>query len=574
MRRRLPVLLALLSLATAAPPSPASSFLHKSLADWRRDLEAGKSPAARRSAAFALGRIGPLAAFAIDELARALRRDGDDGVREMAACAIGDIVVGIKHYRPDREWEVAGAALQEALAKDGSPRVRRAAAYALGAFGDVAGPSLPALKEALRDKAPSVRQNAAWALGRVGDGASSLQELCDALRDAGPLVRRDAAAALEELGRRLGAERLRPAAQPLLRLLVGERDDVVRKTALGTLATLTDESHRGLASDLYPYLDDKDPETRRKAAYALGNMGGEPARRALPELRKALADADPVVQALAAACLSKAGPDAAPAADDLARVLSLSKSPEVRGNCAVAMGRMCRDAPRGGGRGGVEEIAKRVMPALIDAIKPAPGVTDPAEARAVEMVRVLAAEAIGFVGQPFNESAIPTIREILKKDPSQPVRMFCVQCLFNLRDLDRHDLTPVLTAVLEEKDPESVMVRFETARLLAHSMRERAPDRTAATLVEMVHHPRLRVNLGSGAAIEGVTSEGAGGSSKVTESLGGDGRFLAAQAMAWLGDKARKNKELMEALRAAAEDPEPRLKEEARKTLKVLEGGG
>src|SRR5262245_1819483 len=218
MRRCLPALAALVSLATAAPALPAASFLHKKLGDWRRDLEKSDKAAVRRSAAFALGRIGPLASFALDELTRAARRDPDPGVRDMACCAIGDIVGAIQHYVPRREWEVAGAALEEALARDTSPRVRRSAAYALGAFPELAAPAARSLREALRDAHPSVRQNAAWALGRVGADAAAIGDLCDKLGDPSALVRRDAASALGQLGARLGREKVRAAALPLLEL--------------------------------------------------------------------------------------------------------------------------------------------------------------------------------------------------------------------------------------------------------------------------------------------------------------------------------------------------------------------
>jgi HEAT repeat protein len=288
-------------------------------------------------------------------------------------------------------------------------------------------------------------------------------------------------------------------------------------------------------------------------------------------LRTALADADPSVQALAAACLANAGADAAGATDDLARVLTLAKHPEVRRNCAIAIGRIGYGAPRTG-PGNIEEIARGAIPALVEAMKPlSDPITDPYLLRAHEEVRVYAAEGISRIGQPHNEKALAAIRDILKKDTNQGVRQHCVEALFNCRDLDKHGLVPVLAAILDEKNEESTMVRYDTARVLAQVLRDRAPDRTCDVLVEMINDRRLKVNYGSGAAVEGVGAEGSSGTSKATASLGGDARFMAAQAMEWLGDKARKHKTVMASLRKASDDDEARLKDTARKALKALE---
>src|SRR5439155_2113722 len=104
---------------------------------------------------------------------------------------------------------------------DGDPRVRRAAAFAIGTFGPRAANTVPALKQALGDKHPGVRQNAAWALGRVQNGVDGacIDELCRLLRDADALVRRDAAGALGALGQSKGKEPLKGAARPLIALV-------------------------------------------------------------------------------------------------------------------------------------------------------------------------------------------------------------------------------------------------------------------------------------------------------------------------------------------------------------------
>src|SRR4051812_35976051 len=103
-RSSLPVLAAL-GLGVLAPASHAQtlSFLNKPMGRWLEDLEKAPRPETRRSAAFALGRLGEEAFIAVPDLARQLRNDRDAGVREMAAAAVGDILV---HFKGDttRLW--------------------------------------------------------------------------------------------------------------------------------------------------------------------------------------------------------------------------------------------------------------------------------------------------------------------------------------------------------------------------------------------------------------------------------------------------------------------------------------
>lgn len=570
--RRCLLALALLNCLAAAPRLGATTFLHKRLSDWLQDLSRSSRPAARRSAAFALGRLGPLAAFALEDLERALRNDRDPGVRDMAAAAIGDIVGSLRHYTPKREWELAGETLERALRTETDPRIRRSAAYALGAFGELAAAAREPLRHALNDPHPAVRQNAAWALGRVETDPAGVVALCERLTDGESTVRRDAAEALGRLGDRLGRERVRAAAGPLLKLVRDEPDSVVRRTALGAVASLADRSYREQAEALYPLLRSDDAETARAAAYALGNMGGEPARRALGVLVEALGEPDPEVQALAAAALANTGAEGVVAAGELARTLMRSTQVEVRRNCAIALARIAEGTGRGeGGLARLAPLARVSVPALAHALKPAaPPADDPAVAQAQERVREYAAEAISQIGYPGNREAVPALRAIIQKDPNPIVRQQCVEALLRCRDLDRLGLTAVLAGVLQETAEESRMVRYDAARVLAWSLGERAPDRTAEVLLDMLGNPMLRVFYGSGTAISGLPNEEKGGMSRTTSSSGGDARFMAAEALGCLGDRARRNREVMAALNKAAADPDPMLRKHARQALERL----
>lgn len=566
MSRPLVVLAALALVVPGAAPA-AERFLHKEMAQWRRDLES-KDPALRRSAAFALGQLGALASFTVDDLERHVRGDHDAGVREMAVQAIGDIVGRLQHFAPKREWAVAGKALEEALLEDTSPRVRQAAAYAVGSFGPVAAPAVAALRKALHDTAPGVRQNAAWAVGRVLPRVDdeTVEALCQLLNDSSPLLRRDAAGALGALGTRLDREPLRPAAAMLLRRLAGEKDEVVRKSTLGALASLADETHRDDVAAVVPLLGSKDAETALAAAYVLANVGGESARRALPLLRQALREADPQSQAVAAACLANAGVDAAPAAADLARLLQTAPQPDIRRNCAIALGRIADGLHKSDDKTALEALAKEAVPALEAAVRPVAG----RSGRAVEEARSHTARALGRIGYPYNRAALPTVRELLRQDANPNVRHGCVWCLFGCDRLDEYELTPVLEGILAETGDESRWVRYEVARVLAWVKRDKASDRTCAALVDMISARDTQTYVGTGTAVAGVGAEGQKGSSRATHTSGGDARFLAAMAMGWLGARGRKDAEVMAALKKASSDSDPKLREAATVALKAL----
>ena len=168
MSRKLFLSLFLALCSTILPEfAHGQTFLGKNLAEWTTELEKGNT-AARRGAAFALGKLG--APSAVSVLKKALHNDSDEWVREACACALGEI--------SSRNLKTASDAgllsfLAETMHCDkkgvttenpgGSPHVRRAAAYAVGCMGVGARPALPQLREAaLTDKSPVVRQNAAW----------------------------------------------------------------------------------------------------------------------------------------------------------------------------------------------------------------------------------------------------------------------------------------------------------------------------------------------------------------------------------------------------------------------------
>src|SRR5207253_2596857 len=121
-------------------------------------------------------------------------REGDDAARAEASIALGKIG---KPALPD---------LREALGHP-DPRVRAAAASALGKMNTDAEDALPDLTERLSDPDPRVRASAAHAVGRIGDqavggdrGRDAIPALAALLADADAEVRLECAEALGRIG--------------------------------------------------------------------------------------------------------------------------------------------------------------------------------------------------------------------------------------------------------------------------------------------------------------------------------------------------------------------------------------
>jgi HEAT repeat protein len=547
MRRAL--LLTLVAASAALGPARQAfaqgpSFFGRPMRDWLTDLKDPK-PEVRRGAAFALGKVGgdagPGTGQVIDALTHSVA-DKDPGVRDCAASGLGDVLTALGEQGP-AYWAKVGSALQTAL-KDGEPRVRRSAAYALGAFGPAAAPARDDLIAATADPSAIVRQNAAYALGKLGEksGAEGVAELRKLLKDDEPLVRRDALHALGDVGNPTG----HPAVSAMLTAAGSESNAVVRKAAVEALSRLVGPEDHADAAALYPLLQDKDPETRYNAAFVLGKIGGAEAVEALPVLREALKDQDPHFQELAAASIGGLGKDAAPAVEDLGAALTGAKESVIRENAAVSLAH-------------IGPSAAKALPQILQALQE----TDDAR---YGKVRVRAAEALQSIHMPGVEPAIPAVLKIIKSDPDPLVRQRCLWSLFDIRKLDQYGITPVLTEVLNETDPNATLVRYDSARLLALCLRDNAPDKTPDVLLDMLNNRSLYQFNGSTAHTSGVGTEGAGGKTQVNEAKGGDARYMAAEALGWLSRKANRP-DVVKALETAAQDDDANLKAKAKEAL-------
>src|SRR5438309_11919955 len=123
----LPVFLLLLCCGT---PVSAQGFLGKNTFTWTQELDR-REEAARRNAAYALGKMGFQGAPAIPKLLQRLREDASAKVREAAAFALGE--VGKESVKAAVHADLVPGLVQ--ALKDDNHLVRRSAAYALGSVG-------------------------------------------------------------------------------------------------------------------------------------------------------------------------------------------------------------------------------------------------------------------------------------------------------------------------------------------------------------------------------------------------------------------------------------------------------
>jgi serine/threonine protein kinase/HEAT repeat protein len=267
----------------------------------------------------------------------------------------------------------------------------------------------------------------------------------------------------------------------------------------------------------------------------------------IAELRRALRDEDPARQEQAAGLLANLGEKAREGVKELAWVLKDSTVVKVRCNAAVALARIGVDA-------------RPAVPVLAEALRP----------QAPVQVRRSAAETLAQLRFPTIEDALPAVVAAIAKDPDELVRQRCVWASFAVPDLESHDLRKVLIAVLDEKTPDSTLVRYDAARLLAYKLREDAPDRVGDVLLEMLENRTLKVFLRSEVRVSDPGAKADAGQTQVEEKLGGDARYMAAEALASLGKKASSRKDIIEALKLATKDSDAKLREAATDALKGL----
>lgn len=526
----LPIMIGLFVCLLAFGPTMAlgQQFLGKSVADWTRQLDSAKNASQRRSAAFALGKLGSQAVTAASRLKKCLADPKEEpSVREAAAFALGEI--GREGLLLAADGDVVKI-LSDVLASDADALVRRSAAFALGALGKEALTARPVLEAALAENNhPAVRQNAAWALGRLGP--DTVPALSKAVLDKDWLVRRDAAYALGSLG----PEAAKPALPELL-VCCQTPDSEVRRAALTVLIRLVGPGDVKAAPALRQALTDGDAEVRRNAALALSNIGGPEAAVALGTLRDALRQLDQVeLRRQAAAAMRNLGAGAKTAVPELVACLN-DADEEVRSLAAFALG-------------GIGEAASRAVPAL------AKMVANSAEKPAV---RVKAAVAMKNIGScPAAVDAVPALLKVLQ-DPTQDkeVRERILWALRvhegNLQTLP--GVYPALTKVMSEpRNPQANLLRYDCAYLLGVLQGSATPEKTLDVLLEFLQDDNYRFFASEDSKVQGANVETGSGKTKIVTVGKGDFRVVAVKTLQRIGvARVRQRADIVQQLQALA----------------------
>ena len=507
-----------------------AQFLGKSVAQWAMELEKGDD-AAKRKAAFALGKTGAQGAPAVPYLKNALSSEKNAKVREAAAFALGEIAQRVPEVGKDGDLV---RILTTAL-KDNDPLVKRSALFALGSLASDAASARAAIEQALDDGRPEVRQSAAWALGRMGD--ASIPSLRKACRDGDNLVLRDAAASLALLDPELVR-----AAFPELTTLAGHRDVEVRKQALAALVRSVgpeDAKSAAVYGPLQKALGDGDEEVRRNAAFALGNIGGQTAARAVDILLDALRRGDIELKRQSAAALRNIGPHAEKAVKDLLVALK-ENDVELRGFAALALG-------------GIGRKAGAAVPELVNMVV---NTSETKENRAE------AASALSSIGDvKAAVEAVPRLLAVVlnpQEDGRVRERTLWALRVHNVDLQDMPAIFPALVRVLKEPPTAANrMVRYDSAYLMGMVYGPKTAPEAFPVLLGYLKDEKIQVFLNKATSVQGAGQETSGGKASSRELGKGDGRTLAVEALTRIG-VARVGKEaaIIEQLRRLADNPE------------------
>ncbi len=535
-----------------ATPASAQVFLGKGVKDWEKELKEGKDTRVRRSAAFALGKLGSRAFAAAGSLKKALKDDEQAGVREAAATALGEIGRGSVNATDAPDLI---ASLVKALSTDTDALVRRSAAVALGHFASDAKSAQKALEAALGDPNPAVRQNVAWALGRLGPTA--VAALRKAMKDDDPLVKRDAAGSLGLLA----DDDFEPVRDALPELLAccQENSSELRIAALSVLNKIVTSEDTKVAAAIRPALKDKDLEVRQNAALTLANIGGTEAAPALPILLDALNEGNPELKQQAATAIGNIGPEAATAVPQLLKALAAPDS-ELRRNAAYALG-------------GIGEKAEGTIAALVKML------ANPGETKEA---RVEAAVALSKIGaRPAAEEAVPTLLKVLedpKTDTKVRERVLWALRVHKLKLRDFPGVFPAFTKILSEaQNADQPMLRYDCAYMLGVLQGPEAPDKALDVLLEFLKNDKILIFKGKVGVAAAGTVESKSGVGSLKEEGVGDGRVMAVQALQWIAkgtgaDRVVRRNDIIVQLQALAANPKTfaELKEKTKELLSDL----
>ncbi|UQA57795.1 HEAT repeat domain-containing protein [Polyangium aurulentum] len=434
------------------------------VAQWERQIRAGRAWNERAHAARMLGKIGLVSVC--PALVRALADPHEDvTVRAAAAEAVAQIrdprAIPILCEALGAQREAAAPCVAEALVGFGRASVgplagmlddarapaRIWAARVLGRIGDPAA-TLP-LVERLADAHAGARSAAAEALGRIGDPRSARALACTALGDPAPAVRAQAASALAHAGddEAFGA----------LVLALGDVDPATRSRAVEALAALAPSDRSAIERALF----DPVAEVRRSAALALDRLGS------VTGWANALAAEDAGTRAAARAALVAIG--RAGLVEAIAAAASQQKDAGVQASLWGIVGEV-----------GSPKHAALLARAGIEMAPPEARVPERDLQLATARRGARVEERLGAIRElasAGSAEAVAALSEAAVSDPSPEVRAAAARGL--AENNDRWLAVPALVRALSDPSQEVVA---EAARALGTASPERAPERRSSEM--------------------------------------------------------------------------------------------
>jgi HEAT repeat protein len=520
-------------------------FLGQDVFQWGDKLGDGNAQV-RRSAAFALGKLGQASSVQLGKMLEAFGRENDSGVKEAIAFAIGEIC---KASPPVPEGPQIVQTMSSVLMSDADPLVKRSAAYAIGCLGPSGVNGLTALDNAVTNpkSTPTVKQNAAWALGQIGKaGVISLVKLLkdDQVKSTRPeqveeykTVVRDAANSLGKVAEKLPAKEKAEILKALAPHL-GYPDVEAKKSVVVALNKVADPAHADLVSAPLQALvvnAKENSEVRLNAAVTLAAFGGEKAAVALNALLDVLDKGDIEEKRLAAAVIGNIGRPAYTAVPALKKALK-DKDAVIKLNAATSLGNIgaaySPADPKNAGKpiDPNRSFVTVAVPALIDILE---------NAKENHEVRKAAAIALKEMG-PCDEIEDPRATNVLISTIGnsslapelRAVAMWPIRLHKNIANLD--NLFTTLNGIVETPATDKTkMLRYDSAFLLGKYKRKNVSAKVMDTLLEFLRDDQVFIALGVGATA-GTKGETGVGGTKVDVIKGGDGRIIALNALTFI----------------------------------------
>jgi HEAT repeat protein len=412
----------------------------------------------RRSAAVALGAVGPDAAAAVGALVEAL--GADDGETRLAALtALAQVGFEAKDLTPS----------VKKLLKDGDPKVRAAAARVLWLADRTDPDVLPPLVEMVKEGGPG-RVAASEVLGRMGEDArAAVPALAEALKDVTDLETwRRVSWALQDLG-----PVARPAVPTYLGLLKdpGKGGDFVAGGCLTAFGRVGADP-RDVVPLAVKMLEDNPDQPHRSTIIQLLVTFGPDAKEAVPVLLKLLDHPEKWTRLSAGQALARIDPEKGRAALPLFRDEAQSRIQGTYPDAALV--RLDPEDP--------QPVVR--LAAAVDRVSDA----------------ALRPQAIGVVGQlgPAAKKAAPALARALKDD-DVAIRLSAAESLWRVTG-ETKDALAVLSAALTGAEKEEM--RTKAAAVLGE-MGPAAKDAVGA-LREAAGHGDMTVRRAAGNALRKV----------------------------------------------------------------------